>query len=326
MHVRSPVRFDGVTVGETDRREYEDDWIQRERERLERRAKRDAEKRRQATAAEPAPRAASRPARRRSPRRASSPKPTSWTSSSSPATTTSPAASSSTATRCCGSSTTRRRCSTTTTTRSARREMLRRRRKADKKNQPSDRGHDKEPSEQDIERKMNKTALVTLWIDPAEHQIVKYTFDNVWMDFLPGGVARARRRYPRLDDDGPAVPRHMAAARDEHPRRRLAGQSAASRRPTPRAFSNYRLADVKSHHQDPERRLGVSRSVQTHDRTDCARANRRIHQRAPTSTVHASSTPVNRRRIATGQKSSTRFAFTATPAMLTTPTSSAWRG
>ena len=34
---------------------------------------------------------------------------------------------------------------------------------------------------------MNKTALVTLWVDPAEHQIVKYTFDNVWMDFLPAG-------------------------------------------------------------------------------------------------------------------------------------------
>ena len=41
--------------------------------------------------------------------------------------------------------------------------------------------------EQRIERQMNKTALVTLWVDPAEHQIVKYTFDNVWMDFLPGG-------------------------------------------------------------------------------------------------------------------------------------------
>ena len=33
---------------------------------------------------------------------------------------------------------------------------------------------------------MNKTAMITLWVDPAEHQIVKYTFDNVWMDFLPG--------------------------------------------------------------------------------------------------------------------------------------------
>lgn len=38
----------------------------------------------------------------------------------------------------------------------------------------------------EIARKMNKTALVTLWVDPKTHQIVKYTFDNVWMDFLPG--------------------------------------------------------------------------------------------------------------------------------------------
>ena len=40
-------------------------------------------------------------------------------------------------------------------------------------------------AEEDIERRMNKTALVTLWVDPKEHQIVKYTFDNVWLDFLP---------------------------------------------------------------------------------------------------------------------------------------------
>ena len=33
---------------------------------------------------------------------------------------------------------------------------------------------------------MNKTALVTLWVDPAEHQILKYDFDNVDLDFLPG--------------------------------------------------------------------------------------------------------------------------------------------
>jgi hypothetical protein len=32
---------------------------------------------------------------------------------------------------------------------------------------------------------MNKTSLVKLWIDPAEYQIVKYTFNNVWIDFLP---------------------------------------------------------------------------------------------------------------------------------------------
>jgi hypothetical protein len=32
---------------------------------------------------------------------------------------------------------------------------------------------------------MNKVALVTLWIEPASHQIVKYTYDNVALDFLP---------------------------------------------------------------------------------------------------------------------------------------------
>ena len=38
----------------------------------------------------------------------------------------------------------------------------------------------------DLRRLMNKVALVTLWIEPSSHQIVKYTFDNVDFDFLPG--------------------------------------------------------------------------------------------------------------------------------------------
>ena len=33
---------------------------------------------------------------------------------------------------------------------------------------------------------MNKASLVTLWVEPKLHQIVKYTFDNVGLDFLPG--------------------------------------------------------------------------------------------------------------------------------------------
>jgi hypothetical protein len=37
-----------------------------------------------------------------------------------------------------------------------------------------------------IERGFNKTSLVTLWIDPDVYQIVKYTFDNTGLDFLPG--------------------------------------------------------------------------------------------------------------------------------------------
>ena len=42
-------------------------------------------------------------------------------------------------------------------------------------------------TEDEIERKMDKTSQVTLWVDPATKQIVRYTFDNVWMDFLPAG-------------------------------------------------------------------------------------------------------------------------------------------
>jgi len=37
----------------------------------------------------------------------------------------------------------------------------------------------------EFQRLMNKVALVTLWIEPNAHQIVKYTFDNVGFDFFP---------------------------------------------------------------------------------------------------------------------------------------------
>ena len=35
------------------------------------------------------------------------------------------------------------------------------------------------------QEEFNKGALVTLWIDPAEQQIVRFTFDNIGFDFLP---------------------------------------------------------------------------------------------------------------------------------------------
>ena len=38
----------------------------------------------------------------------------------------------------------------------------------------------------EIEAKMNKSAQVTLWIDQAERQILKYDFANIDLDFLPG--------------------------------------------------------------------------------------------------------------------------------------------
>ena len=48
--------------------------------------------------------------------------------------------------------------------------------------------------EENIEEKMNKVSLVTLWVDPEANQILQYTFDDIDMDFLPG------RTVARVDD------------------------------------------------------------------------------------------------------------------------------
>ena len=54
------------------------------------------------------------------------------------------------------------------------------RRRNDAGTKDEDRAYDAE-----FRRLMNKTALVTLWVEPDSHQIVKYTFDNIAFDFLP---------------------------------------------------------------------------------------------------------------------------------------------
>jgi len=53
-------------------------------------------------------------------------------------------------------------------------------------------GDDK--TEQRLEQQFNKVALVTLWVEPDSHQIVKYVFENIGFDFLPG------RSMVRVDD------------------------------------------------------------------------------------------------------------------------------
>jgi hypothetical protein len=63
----------------------------------------------------------------------------------------------------------------------------------------SDRAKPRSPREDEdledqIERSMNKVSLVTLWVDPEEHQIVRFTFDNVGLNFLPG------RAFARVDE------------------------------------------------------------------------------------------------------------------------------
>jgi len=53
---------------------------------------------------------------------------------------------------------------------------------------PNKRVRDKD---KEIDDKMNKSSIVTLWIDPAERQILRYDFHNIDMDFLPGAsIAR----------------------------------------------------------------------------------------------------------------------------------------
>ena len=49
-----------------------------------------------------------------------------------------------------------------------------------------DKDDDEESEDEAIERRMNKVALITLWVDPTPAQIIRYTFDNVGLDFLPG--------------------------------------------------------------------------------------------------------------------------------------------
>jgi hypothetical protein len=49
------------------------------------------------------------------------------------------------------------------------------------------RDQDRNPRQEEIQRQLNKTALVTLWVEPSSAEIMKATFDNLGLDFIPGG-------------------------------------------------------------------------------------------------------------------------------------------
>lgn len=61
----------------------------------------------------------------------------------------------------------------------------------DGRSKPDKRVKDKDD---EIEEKMNKSSMVTLWIDPKSHQILQYVFDDIDWDFFPG------RRLVRIGD------------------------------------------------------------------------------------------------------------------------------
>ncbi|HET9262419.1 MAG TPA: FtsQ-type POTRA domain-containing protein [Vicinamibacterales bacterium] len=221
LHVRSPVRFEGVGVGERERKQYEEDWARRERERLERKKNKEA----QPDEPDEQPVGPSGATPIPTPRFVSEAyfmefkfEPGNYYL--------------------------------------AGREQLDGKdvlrieyyptRLFEDDDSPEKRKQDKGQEYEDrINRQMNKTALVTLWVDPAEHQIVKYTFDNVWMDFLPGAW------LVRVDEIGASMsmgqpfpgvwlPREMSI----HGGVTLAsGSFDANYR---RRFSEYRQAEVKT--------------------------------------------------------------------------------
>jgi hypothetical protein len=56
------------------------------------------------------------------------------------------------------------------------------RKKDDKPRDPKSKGAQ---FERTLEHLMNKNSMVTIWVEPKTKQIVKYTFDNVQLDYLP---------------------------------------------------------------------------------------------------------------------------------------------
>jgi hypothetical protein len=99
--------------------------------------------------------------------------------------------------------------------------------------------------DEQINYKMDKTSQVTLWVDPATHQIVKYTFDNVWMDFLPAGwLVKVDDIKAQMEMGQPFAGVWLPKNINIH-----AGLTAAIGSlefQYQREFSNYRKADVTS--------------------------------------------------------------------------------
>ena len=106
--------------------------------------------------------------------------------------------------------------------------------------------------EDEISRKMDKTSQVTLWVDPVSHQIVKYTFDNVWMDFLPAGwLVRIDDLRANMEMGQPFPDVWLPKNLSIHAGITLAlGPMELQYK---RVFSNYRKADVASKITIPKR-------------------------------------------------------------------------
>lgn len=225
VHVRSPLKFDGVPIPEDERRKYEDDWLHQEQERQKRRAERAAEREKNNK-----PSFAGPPTE---PRFVSEAyfldfkfEPGNY--------------------YLAGHDTVDGR------------DVLKidyyPTRLFDDDEHKRDDKESRREHEIDlgIDRKMNKTALVTLWVDPASAQIVKYTFENVWMDFLPAAwLVRIDGLHASMEMEQPFpgvwLPRNLAI---DGSVTTAPGSFSVNYR---REFSNYRKADVSTRIRIPKR-------------------------------------------------------------------------
>ena len=195
--IRSPVRSDGVTIGEAERRRAENEWLRREQQREKRRAERNAAR------GEPAPSTTVDP--------------------TTPASVEDAIRQSIEPQFISSAYFLRFRFEQGTYALAGREELLGRKvlrieyyptrlyrdgdRDGDRDSSAAQTDDDRQrrrrerqqsdkerATEQRIERQMNKVALVTLWVEPTAHQILQYEFKNIDLDFLPG------RQLFRIDD------------------------------------------------------------------------------------------------------------------------------
>lgn len=67
-----------------------------------------------------------------------------------------------------------------------RRREMREEFEGDRKRPPAREKAEERSFDAEMRRLMNKSSKVTLWVDPTSHQILKYTFDDLGWNFLPG--------------------------------------------------------------------------------------------------------------------------------------------
>ena len=108
-----------------------------------------------------------------------------------------------------------------------------------------DRCDKEEEFEEQLESKMNKVSLVTLWVDPAERQILRYEFRFQDLDFLPGrSIVRVDSVRAQMQMGEPFANVWLPAAMDM--RFRLGSAAGPLEARYDVKYSDYRLPETKA--------------------------------------------------------------------------------